>query len=34
MFNDKLLMYSVVVGGVINLVLPQVLLPFATPPKK
>ena len=31
MFNDKLLMYSVVVGGVINLVLPQVLLPFATP---
>lgn len=31
MFNDKLLMYSVVVGVVINLVLPQLLLPFATP---
>ena len=31
MFNDKLLMYSVAVGVVINLVLPQLLLPFATP---
>ena len=31
MFNDKLLLYSVAVGVVINLVLPQVLLPFATP---
>jgi hypothetical protein len=31
MFNDKLLMYSVIVGVVINLVLPQLLLPFATP---
>tara|TARA_Y100000591_G_C21471135_1_gene515737 strand:+ start:228 stop:485 length:258 start_codon:yes stop_codon:yes gene_type:complete len=31
MFNDKLLLYSVAVGVVINLVLPQLLLPFATP---
>lgn len=31
MFNDKLLLYSVAVGVVINLILPQVLLPFATP---
>ena len=31
MFNDKLLLYSVAVGVIINLVLPQVLLPFATP---
>ena len=31
MFNYKLLLYSVAVGVVINLVLPQLLLPFATP---
>ena len=31
MFNNKLLLCSIAVGVIINLVLPRVLLPFATP---
>ena len=29
--NKKLVLYSVIVGIVVNLVLPAILLPFATP---
>ena len=32
--GSKILLYSIVVSVIINLVLPQILLPFATPEEK
>ena len=32
--GSKILLYSIVVSVIINLVLPQIILPFATPEEK